>query len=42
VRYHGVLACNANARPEVVPGREPVADEQLPLFSDRVVARGVV
>lgn len=33
VRYHGVLAGNAKARPGVVPGREPVADEQLRLFS---------
>ena len=33
LRYHGVLAANANARAEVVPGREPVADEQLPLLS---------
>jgi len=32
-RYHGVLAGNANARDEVVPGREPVAQEQLPLFT---------
>ena len=33
VRYHGVLAGNAAARAEVVPGREPVADEQLALFT---------
>jgi len=33
LRYHGVLAGNATARAEVVPGREPVAQEQLPLFT---------
>ena len=33
VRYHGVLAANAAARAEVVPGRAPVADEQLALFT---------
>ena len=33
LRCHGVFAGNANARAEVVPGREPVAQEQLPLFT---------
>lgn len=33
LRYHGVLAGHANARAEVVPGREPLAEEQLPLFA---------
>jgi len=33
VRYHGVIAGNASARAEVVPGRAPIADEQLALFT---------
>jgi hypothetical protein len=33
LRYHGVLAARATARPEVVPGRPPPPpDDQLPLF----------
>jgi hypothetical protein len=34
LRYHGVLSGNATERAEVVPGRPPRKEEQLPLFRE--------